>query len=115
MLSPDASLVPLQRWQALSPEQRRGFPPICPDLVVELASPSDEGPRGLAALRRKMDAYRANGAKLGWLLIPEQRTVEIWPGKDGGEPERMETATQLSGHPLFPDLRINLEEIWQVF
>lgn len=39
--SPDASLVWLARWQALSKEQLRGFPPLCPDLVVELASPSE--------------------------------------------------------------------------
>ena len=62
VLSPDASLVGLDRWQALSAEQRRGFAPLCPDLVVELAStsgasPSDEGPRGLTALRQKMAAY----------------------------------------------------------
>jgi Uma2 family endonuclease len=34
--------------------------PLCPDLVVELASPSDEGPRGLSALRSKMATYQAN-------------------------------------------------------
>ncbi|MBM5784897.1 MAG: Uma2 family endonuclease, partial [Cyanobacteria bacterium K_DeepCast_35m_m1_288] len=62
VLSPDASLVRLDRWQALTPEERRGFAPLCPDLVVELASPSDEGPRALAALRNKMAAYQANGA-----------------------------------------------------
>jgi Uma2 family endonuclease len=39
--------------------------------VVELASPSDEGPRGLTALRQKMAAYQRNGARLGWLIIPE--------------------------------------------
>lgn len=38
VLSPDASLLRLERWQALTPEQRRGFPPLCPDLLVELAS-----------------------------------------------------------------------------
>ena len=57
VLSPDASLVALERWRALSPEERRGFAPLCPDLVVELASPGDEGLRGVAALRRKMDVY----------------------------------------------------------
>ena len=49
VLSPDAAVVRLERWQALSAEQRRGFPPLCPDLVVELASPSDDGPRGAEA------------------------------------------------------------------
>jgi Uma2 family endonuclease len=53
VLSPDASVVRLERWQALTPEQRRGFPPLCPDLVVELVSPSDGGPRGSEALRRR--------------------------------------------------------------
>lgn len=114
VLSPDASLVQLERWQALSAEQRRGFPPMCPDLVVELASPSDEGPRGLIALRRKMAAYQANGARLGWLLIPDAQTVEIWPASDDGEPQRLEPATSLAAGPLFPGLRIDLEEIWTV-
>jgi Uma2 family endonuclease len=50
VVSPDASLVRSDRWQALNPEQRRRFAPLCPDLVVELASPSDEGPRGATAL-----------------------------------------------------------------
>jgi Uma2 family endonuclease len=65
VFSPDASLVALDRWQALTAEQRRGFAPLCPDLVVELASPSDEGPRGLTAMRQKMAAYQRNGARLG--------------------------------------------------
>lgn len=39
MLSPDASLVRLERWQALTPEQRRSFPPLCPDMQDELDRP----------------------------------------------------------------------------
>jgi len=112
VLSPDASIVRLERWQALTPEQRRGFAPLCPDLVVELASPSDEGPRGLTALRRKMGAYQANGAQLGWLLIPDQQAVEIWPASNAGAPQRVEAATELDAGPLFPGLRIELHEIW---
>lgn len=69
VLSPDAALVRLERWTALSPDQRRGFAPLCRDLVVELASPSDEGPRSVTALRQKMEQYRSNGAQLGWLLL----------------------------------------------
>ena len=114
VLSPDASLVALDRWQALTADQRRGFAPLCPDLVVELASPSDEGPRGLPALRQKMAAYQRNGARLGWLLIPAERAVEVWgPLADPPhEPSRMEQATRLDGGPEFPGLVIELEEIW---
>jgi Uma2 family endonuclease len=110
VLSPDASLVQLQRWQALSPEQRRSFPPLCPDLVVELASHSDEGPRALAALRNKMADYQANGARLGWLLIPHQQAAEIWPAS--GNPERCENLPVLEAGAEFPGLQLQLEEIW---
>ena len=117
VLSPDAAVLRLERWQALTPEQRRGFPPLCPDLVVELVSPSDEGPRGSDALRRKMVAYLANGAQLGWLLFPEQRAVEIWqPGADPAAPvamERIEAAEALEGGELLPGLRLELAEIWE--
>jgi Uma2 family endonuclease len=114
VLSPDASLVGLDRWQALSAEQRRGFAPLCPDLVVELASPTDEGPRGLTALRQKMAAYQRNGARLGWLLIPAERAVEIWePLADSpAEPRRLEAASRLDGDPHFPGLAVDLDEIW---
>lgn len=132
VLSPDASLVRLERWQALTPEQRlsrvnqvdgrstrlssdkrRSFPPLCPDLLVELASPSDAGPRGLTALRRKMAAYQANGAQLGWLLIPEQQAVEIWSSDADGEPQRLQGATALEAGEQFPGLRLELAEIWE--
>ncbi len=112
VLSPDAALVRLERWDALSLADRRCFPPLCPDLVVELASPSDEGPRGLTALRRKMASYQANGAELGWLLIPHQQAVEIWPAAGQGELERIEAAATLDASSLFPGLQIELQEIW---
>lgn len=114
MLSPDASLVALDRWQLLSDEARCGFAPLCPDRVVERASPRDEGPRGLTALRRKMEAYQRNGARLGWLLIPEERAVEVWGPLEvpPSSPPRMEAATRLDGAPAFPGLRLELEEIW---
>ena len=95
VLSPDASVVRLQRWQALTSEQRPGFPPLCPDLVVELASPSDEGPRGVSALRRKMAGYQTNGAQLGWLLLPQEQVVEVWPGRQS--PRRTATRTPAAG------------------
>ena len=118
VLSPDTSLVALDRWQALTPEQRRRIPPLCPDLVVELASPSgaspsDEGPRGLTALRQKMAAYQRNGARLGWLLIPQERSVEVWGALAGGaQGQRIEAATRLAAEPPFVGLEIDLAPIW---
>ena len=98
---------------------------MCPDLVVELVSPSVaagfsegvEGPRGSEALRRKMAAYLANGARVGWLLLPEQRAVEIWQQEaDPAVPEvmeRIEAAEALDGGELLPGLRLELAESWE--
>ncbi|MFM8604191.1 MAG: Uma2 family endonuclease [Cyanobium sp.] len=75
--------------------------------MIELASASDDGPRGAEALRRKMATYQAHGAQLGWLLFPEQRAVEIWPGA-----QRLAIATRLEGGDLLSGLVLELAEIW---
>lgn len=110
VVSPDGSLVSLDRWQALTAKERRSFAPLCPDLVVELASPAGEGTRGITALRQKMSAYQANGARLGWLLIPHDQAVEVWPAS--GAPHRLASADVLDAGAEFPGLQLHLAEIW---
>jgi Uma2 family endonuclease len=41
--SPDASMARLERWQALMDAEQEGFPPLCPELVVELARSGGDG------------------------------------------------------------------------
>ncbi len=109
--SPDASLVRQERWQTLSEAERDGFPPLCPDLVVELASQSDQP----EALRLKMASYISNGAQLGWLLLPRQRSVEIWSAEPSTRAARFSAqsdASRLEAPGEFPGLVIDLEEIW---
>ncbi len=77
LLCPDASWVERSRWETLSPAERAGFPPLCPDAVFEVRSPSDTA----AELREKMRTYLANGARLAVLVDPEERAVEVYrPG-----------------------------------
>ena len=72
--SPDTSWVILQRWEVLSREERKRFPPLCPDFVIELRSETDS----LEKLRSKMREYRDNSARLGWLIDPQTPLVEIY-------------------------------------
>ncbi len=72
--SPDVSWVTLERWEALTSEQRRKFPPLMPDFVIELRSQSDR----LKPLQDKMQEYLENGLRLGWLIDPQTRQVEIY-------------------------------------
>jgi Uma2 family endonuclease len=76
---PDAAWVKLAHWEALSKEEKKRFPPLCPDFVVELRSETDS----LEKLRTKMREYENNGALLGWLIDPQTPLVEIYRyGKD---------------------------------
>ncbi|MBD2672268.1 Uma2 family endonuclease [Arthrospira platensis FACHB-439] len=104
--SPDASWVSRPRWEALTPDMRRGFAPLCPDFVVELRSPTDS----LSLLREKMGEYLENGARLGWLIDPQNRRVEIY--RPGQEIEVLPEPTELSGGDVLPGFVLRLDRIW---
>jgi Uma2 family endonuclease len=58
--SPDASWVLRSRLAHLTADQKKKFPPLCPDFVAELRSPSDR----LRQVQAKMREWMDNGAKL---------------------------------------------------
>ena len=102
---PDAAWVSNERWNALTPQQKDRFPPLCPDFVVELASPSDS----LSELRLKMKEYLENGARLGWLLEPQTATVEIY--RPQCDVETLVKPASLSGEGVLPGFILDLSEI----
>jgi Uma2 family endonuclease len=75
--SPDLAWIRRDRWEALPKKQRKKFPPICPDFVVELRSETDS----LETLKEKMEEYLANGAQLGWLIDPLEKKVYVYRPK----------------------------------
>ncbi|MGK7875180.1 MAG: Uma2 family endonuclease [Xenococcaceae cyanobacterium] len=104
--SPDASWVKKERWEALTPEQKRKFPPLCPDFVVELRSPSDS----LKKTQAKMQEYMENDAQLGWLIDQENQRVEIY--RQGQKVEILQSPTKLSGEDILPGFVLDLSKIW---
>lgn len=104
--APDACWVKLERWNALTPEQQKKFPPICPDFVVELMSPSDS----LKETQDKMREYQDNGAVLGWLINRKSRQVEIY--RPNQEVQLLESPATVSGEDVLPGFILNLESIW---
>lgn len=105
--SPDASWVSRTRWEALTPKQRQGFVPLCPDFVVELRSASDT----LSTLQTKMREYIDNGARLGWLIDPQNRQVEIY--RQQVEVEILINPAELSGEDVLPGFVLNLRRVWR--
>ncbi|MDJ0582895.1 Uma2 family endonuclease [Crocosphaera sp.] len=104
--SPDASWIRKERWDALTPEQRKGFAPLCPDFVLELRSETDS----LNDLREKMQEYMENGARLGWLIDPHNKRVEIY--RIGQAVEVLENPRTLSGETVLPRFTLTLKRIW---
>lgn len=103
--APDVAWIKLDRYLAVSLEQRRRFAPICPDFVVELRSPSDK----LKALRRKMRVYISQGVRLGWLLDPITGLVEIH--RPEREVEVLRRPATLSGEDVLPGFVLDLRGI----
>jgi Uma2 family endonuclease len=100
--SPDAAWIQQKRWEALTPEQRRRFPPIAPDFVIELRSATDD----VEMLRQKMQEYIEAGVQLGWLINPQQQQVEIY--RQGQNVELRNLPTELSGEGILPGFSLNL-------
>lgn len=105
--SPDASWITQERWAALSTEQQQRFAPLCPDFVIELRSQSDE----LEPLQTKMREYVANGARLGWLIDPHNRRVELYRPEQ--PVEVLDEPSTVSGEPILPGFQLNLERIFR--
>jgi Uma2 family endonuclease len=108
--SPDVSWVRLERWDSLTSQEKQGFPPIAPDFVIELVSPSDLTNQRYEDLQAKMQEYLDNGVQLGWLIEPSAKTVEIY---QFGEPvEILNNPQTLSGKNVLPGLILDLSEIF---
>lgn len=100
---PDMSWVKLERWNKLTDEQKKSFPPICPDFVVELRSPSDS----IKDLQDKMEEYIQNGAQLGWLIDPIQKKVFVY--RPNVSMEELDKPTSISGEPLLKGFKLDLK------
>jgi Uma2 family endonuclease len=108
--SPDVSWIELERWNQLTPAQQDGFPPLAPDFVIELVSPSDLKSQRYKDLQAKMQEYLDNGVKLGWLIEPSAKTVEIY--RIDRPVEILNNPQTLSGEDILPGFILDLTEIF---
>lgn len=105
--SPDACWVSQPRWDTLTPEEQDSFPPLCPDFVTELRSKTDS----LESLQAKMQEYINNGCRLGWLINPQDRQVEIY--RPGLTKETLAAPQTLSGEDVLSGFGFNVQPLLQ--
>jgi Uma2 family endonuclease len=104
--SPDVSWVRLERWNALTEEQKDSFIPLAPDFVIELRSKTD----ALQTVQTKMQEYINNGVRLGWLIDAKSQRVEIY--RPGQEVKVLEAPFSLSGEDVLPGFSLDLSPLW---
>ena len=108
--SPDVSWVKLDKWNRLTTAQQDGFPPVVPDFVIELVSPSDIKNQRYEHLQAKMQEYLDNGVQLGWLIEPSAKTVEI--SRPNQQVKVLKNPQTLSGENVLSGFVLDLREIF---
>ena len=105
--SADAAFVTNERWQALTGEQRKKFPPLAPDFIIELRSSSDT----VTSLRQKIqDDWMAAGCRLAWLIDPDTETVYVYRA-DGSVQILKSFDEELTGEDVLPGLTFVLSDL----
>ena len=102
-LSPDVSWIEKSRVQGISLNQ---FIPIVPDFVIELRSSSDN----LKPLQAKMAEYQRLGVRMGLLINPQNKQVEIY--RVGQKVEVIELPMSIDCSEVMPEFILNLAKIW---
>ncbi len=102
-LSPDVSWFEKSRLEGVVIV---GFIPAVPDFVIELRSATDN----LKPLQEKMQEYQRLGVKLGLLVDPKSKQVEIY--RLGQETAVLESPAAIDCNEVMPGLILNMSRIW---
>jgi Uma2 family endonuclease len=102
--SPDVTWIELSKLVDIPAGVK--FPQVVPDFVIELRSDTDRMPK----LREKMEEYKSNGVRLGLLIDPQAKRVEIY--RQGQEVEILEAPTAIDCSEVMPGFLLDLTRIW---
>ena len=103
MPSPDCSWIEKSRLEGVSLEK---FFSIAPDFVIELRSSSDN----LKPTQEKMLVYQRVGVRMGLLVDPQKKRVEIY--KPGQEVAILEAPSSIDCNEVMPGFGLDLSRIW---
>jgi Uma2 family endonuclease len=101
-MSPDVSWIQNSRIEGVSLKQ---FIPVVPDFLVELRSTTDR----LGDLRTKMLEYQRLGVRLGLLINPQDKQVEIY--RLDTAVEILESPTSIDCEDVLPGFVLDLKKI----
>lgn len=102
-LSPDVSWIEKSRLDGINIV---GFIPVVPDFVIELRSATDP----LKPLREKMQEYQRLGVRLGVLINPQDRQVEVY--RPGQAVVVLDSPQAVDCGDVMPGFHLNLGWMW---
>jgi Uma2 family endonuclease len=102
-LSPDVSWIQKSRLEGV---EIVGFVPIVPDFVIELCSATDN----LKSLQEKMLEYQRLGVRLGLMINPKNKQVEIY--RLGKATEILESPDSIDCGEVMPGFMLSMSRIW---
>jgi Uma2 family endonuclease len=83
-------------WERMPQQSPVGFPPLGPELVVEVLSPGDRSGETLA----KIADWLSAGTRLVWVIDPERRVARIY--RQDGSASILGEADALDGEDVLP-------------
>jgi Uma2 family endonuclease len=101
--SPDVSWIEKSRLEGVNIV---GLIPIVPDFVIELRSATDS----LSATKTKMEQYQRVGVRLGLLLDPKNKQVEIY--RQGHEPKILADPKSIDCNEVMPGFILDMSKVW---
>ncbi len=102
-LSPDVSWIEKSRLEGVT---IIGFIAIVPDFVIELRSATDN----LKPLQEKMEEYRRLGVRLGLLINPKNKQVEVY--RSGQDAVVLESPGAIDCGDVMPGFMLSMSRIW---
>ncbi|MEQ9357917.1 Uma2 family endonuclease [Coleofasciculus chthonoplastes] len=100
--APDVSFVLAKRL----PKSPRSFAELAPDLMVKVKSPTDT----LKSLRDKIQFFLEQGTKVGILMNPQRRRVEIY--RPDSEVKVLSDGDVLTIPDLLPGFEVAIVDLW---
>ena len=102
LLGPDLAFVRSDRV----PADENAYPMLAPDLVVEVASPSQTGP----SIEEMASLYLKAGVRLVWIVDPIRRAVRV--RRAGGTESLLTEQDELDGEDLLPGFRLSVARLF---
>lgn len=90
-------------------DKKEVAPKLSPDFVVEISSKSQFRPKMRAHIKR----YLRAGSRLGWIVWPKRREVEVWRPGDQDEPGViLRLGDTLEGYDAIPGFSMTVAQVF---